>query len=189
MNLPGSPPAFLKNSWDVLLLFLIPVGGGIPAGVLLAKNRGLAWPVMAFLYLISDMILACVFEPLMLLVVAAGKKSPFLARVGDAFKANMQKTTARYGTNLGAFSLILVAFGVDPMTGRAAAAAAGHGFIQGWMIAITGDMMYFFVLLSSTLWLNRYLGNEEQTALIILAAMILIPELIHRVRNKRATRH
>jgi hypothetical protein len=164
MNLPGSPPAFLKNSWDVLLLFLIPVGGGIPAGVLLAKNRGLAWPVMAFLYLISDMILACVFEPLMLLVVAAGKKSPFLARVGDAFKANMQKTTARYGTNLGAFSLILVAFGVDPMTGRAAAAAAGHGF-------------------------NRYLGNEEQTALIILAAMILIPELIHRVRNKRATRH
>ena len=187
MHWLGSTPTFLINAWDVLLLFLIPVGGGIPAGVLLAKNRGLDWPVMALLYLISDMILACVFEPLMLLVVAAGKKSPFLARVGDAFKANMQKTTARYGTNLGALSLILVAFGVDPMTGRAAAAAAGHGFIRGWMIAITGDMMYFFVLMSSTLWLNNALGNETQTTAIILVAMLVIPEVLSRLRKKSKT--
>ena len=28
----------------VLMLFLIPIGGGIPAGVLLARDHGLAWP-------------------------------------------------------------------------------------------------------------------------------------------------
>lgn len=185
MNLSGTIPTSLSNAWDVLLLFMIPIGGGIPAGVLLGKSRGLHWLLMGVLYLISDIILACTFEPLMLLLIAAAKHSPFLGRVGEAFKQNMERTTSRYGKKLGAFSLILVAFGVDPMTGRAAAAAAGHGFLRGWMIAITGDMMYFFVILSSTLWLNRYLGNENQTTLIILAAMILIPEIIHRVRNKK----
>jgi len=37
----------------VLMLFLIPVGGGIPARVLLAERTGLAWPVTAVLYFIS----------------------------------------------------------------------------------------------------------------------------------------
>jgi hypothetical protein len=40
------------------------------------------------------------------------------------------------------------------MTGRAAAKAAGHGFLPGWAIAITGDMIYFVVLMASTLWLQ-----------------------------------
>jgi len=44
------------------MLFLIPVGGGIPAGVLLARDKGLAWPVTAGLYLISDILLALAFE-------------------------------------------------------------------------------------------------------------------------------
>jgi hypothetical protein len=31
----------------VLMLFLLPVGGGIPAGVLLARAKGFAWPLTA----------------------------------------------------------------------------------------------------------------------------------------------
>ena len=44
--------------FPVLMLFLIPIGGGIPAGVLLAQTKGLAWPVTAGLYLVSDVMLA-----------------------------------------------------------------------------------------------------------------------------------
>ena len=36
---------------SVFMLFLLPVGGGIPAGVLLARANGLSWPVTAGLYL------------------------------------------------------------------------------------------------------------------------------------------
>jgi hypothetical protein len=43
---------------SVLMLFLIPVGGRITAGVLLAQTKGLAWPVTAGFYLVSDMMLA-----------------------------------------------------------------------------------------------------------------------------------
>ena len=118
----------------VLTLFLIPVGGGIPAGVLLARARGIGWPAMELLYFISD---------------------------------------------------VLIAFGVDPMTGRTAAHAAGHGFLSGWTLAITGDMMYFTVIMVSTLWLNSVLGDGTKTMVIILIAMFAVPELIKRWRERR----
>src|SRR5438552_15947524 len=116
--------------WPVLSLFLIPVGGGIPAGVLLARARGLDWPAMSALYFISRATLACAFGPLLLAVVAAGRRIPALGRLAEAMRSGMRRATARYGTATGPLALILIAFGVDPMTGRAAAAAAGHGFLS-----------------------------------------------------------
>ena len=175
---PGSAP----GAWGVLMLFLIPVGGGIPGGVLLAKARGIAWPMMMMLYFISDVILACVFDPVMNLVVAAGRQVPPLARLCEAMRQSTLKTAANFGTG-GPLSLILIAFGVDPMTGRAAAAAAGHGFVSGWTLAITGDMMYFAVIMVSTLWLNSILGDGTWTMLIIMAGMFFLPSLIRRARG------
>lgn len=168
------------------MLFLIPIGGGIPAGVLLAKTHGLAWPVMVVLYFISDVILACVFEPLMLLMIAAGKRSPVLARVSAAMKKVVEKSTSYYGTKLGPLALILVAFGADPMTGRAATAAAGHGFVTGWILSITGDMMYFTLIMVSTLWLSNILGDGTWTTIAILVLMMVVPGIVRRFRKKVA---
>ena len=112
---------------SVLMLFLIPVGGGIPAGVLLAKTRGLAWPVTSGLYFVSDVILAFLFEPVLRLLILAGREIHFLAKVTEAARLSTARTVAHYGgAGAGPFALILIAFGVDPMTGRAAAAAAGR---------------------------------------------------------------
>ncbi len=165
----------------VLMLFLIPVGGGIPAGVLLARNYHLAWPVTAGLYFISDVILAFLFEPVLRLIIAVGRKSPAVARMADAVRLAMSRTTAHYG-GAGPFTLIMIAFGVDPMTGRAAAAAAGHGFIAGWTIAITGDMLYFAVIMIATLRLNSVLGNTNLTMAVILAAMFILPLIVRRLK-------
>ena len=65
----------------VLLLFLLPVGGGIPAGVLLAHSRGLAWPLTAGLYFMSDVLLALAFEPILRLLAAWVRRAPFPAHV------------------------------------------------------------------------------------------------------------
>jgi hypothetical protein len=183
MSLSANFISALSQAWDVLIFFLIPVGGGIPAGVLLARTRGIAWPAMMVLYFISDVILACVFEPLMLFVIKVGSRSPFFVRFAEAMKMAMKKTTAVYGTSLGPLALIMVAFGTDPMTGRVATRAAGHGFVSGWLLTIAGDMIYFSVIMISTLWLNHLLGNGTWTMVIILAAMILIPILIKRLRK------
>ena len=180
--------SWMADAWKVLMLFVIPIGGGIPAGVLLAQRLGFAWPVMMILYLISDVMLACVFEPIMMGLVGAGKRSPTLSRVGEAFQKSIAKTTSHYGTHLGPLSLVLVAFGVDPMTGRLAAAAAGHGFIWGWAIAIAGDMLYFSVLMISTLWLNGILGDETRTTLLILVGMMVIPPVIRKIKSGRKSK-
>lgn len=177
--------AVLSSWWAVLVVFLIPFGGGIPAGVLLAKKTAIAWPVTAALYFVSDVILAFAFEPLMNGVSALGKKSAAMGRALEAMAESTRRTVALYGTNNGVVALVLIAFGVDPMTGRAAAAAAGHGFLSGWAIAITGDMMYFGVVMASTLWLNSILGDGNAAMGLVLLVMIGVPIL----KKKWSERH
>jgi hypothetical protein len=171
----------------VLLLFLLPVGGGIPAGVLLARSNGLAWPITAGLYLVSDVILALAFEPILRLFVVLGSRVPRLARFGLALKAAMARNVAHFGgPGAGPLMLIFIAFGVDPMTGRASALAAGHGFLMGWVFAITGDMLYYAVIALTTLRLNACIRNPNLTVAIVLGLMILLPMLVRALRARRA---
>lgn len=170
--------------FGVLSLFLIPVGGGIPAGVLKAQQLGLHWPVTAGLYLVSDVILAFAFEPVMLAIAALGRRVEAFARFAAAFKEQLDRTSAEYGKGAGPFALVMIAFGVDPMTGRGAAAAAGHGFLAGWAIAIAGDMMYFGVVMLVTLKLGQLLGSPDQVVAVVLLAMFLVPVLIRKARTR-----
>jgi hypothetical protein len=168
----------------VLKLFLLPIGGGIPAGVLLARDNGLAWPVMAGLYLVSDLILALAFEPVLRLLAALGRKIPLLARFSATLKAATARSAAHFsGTGAGPLALVMIAFGVDPMTGRATAHAAGHGFLAGWAIAIAGDMLYFAVIALTTLQLNSYIKDPNTTMLVVLGAMFVAPMLVRYFRS------
>ncbi|MBT0665879.1 hypothetical protein KI809_16335 [Geobacter pelophilus] len=173
------------NMLSVLKLFLIPVGGGIPAGVMLAQTKGVAWPVTALLYLVSDIILALLFEPVLRLLAYICSKISFLGRVAAAMKAATARSVHHMsGTGAGPIGLIMIAFGVDPMTGRATAHAAGHGFLAGWTIAIAGDMLYFAVIAISTLKLNTVIEDPNITMLIILVVMFSVPTIIKLVRSK-----
>jgi hypothetical protein len=170
---------------SVLKLFIIPVGGGIPAGVLLAKANGMAWPVTTLLYLFSDIFLAIAFEPILRLIAMVCGKVSFLSRISAALKAATARSVSHFGgTGAGPVALIMIAFGVDPMTGRASALAAGHGFITGWAIAIAGDMLYFGVIAISTLRLNSYIRDPNMTMVIILVAMFSVPVLVRTIRSK-----
>lgn len=180
----GWPDRF-KNGWDVFLLFLIPIGGGIPAGVVLAESKGFRWFEMEVLYLVSDVILACVFEPVMLALVRLAKNSQRLAKAGEAVRLTIARTTAHFGTHLGPLALVLVSFGSDPMTGRMVTYGAGYPFIHGWAIAICGDLLYFSLIMASTLWLSDLLGNGQRAEWIVLGGMIFIPILIRRVKQLR----
>ena len=171
---------------SVLKLFIIPVGGGIPAGVLLAQAKGLAWPITTGLYLVSDIALALAFEPILRLVSAVVGKIPVLARFSAALKAVTARSVAHIsGTSTGPLALVMVAFGVDPMTGRATAHAAGHGFLAGWAFAIVGDMLYFAVIALTTLRLNSYFRDPNTTMLIVLGAMFVVPMLVRHFRSIR----
>jgi threonine/homoserine/homoserine lactone efflux protein len=77
---------------------------------------------------------------------------------------------------------------VDPMTGRATALAAGHGFLAGWAFALAGDMLYFGVIALTTLQLNAYFKDPNTTMLIVLGAMFLVPMLVRYIRSRPALR-
>jgi uncharacterized membrane protein len=174
------PSTWPAGAWGVLLLFLVPVGGGIPAGILLASGRGIAWPVMLALYFVSDVILACLFEPVLRLMILVGRVVPGVRRAAAFIRRRVQSSAARYGNAGGPLALVLVSFSVDPMTGRAATVAAGHGFVPGWAMAIAGDMLYFALLMVSTLWLNALLGDDRLVIGVMLVVMLVLPSLIRR---------
>ena len=175
--------------FPVLKLFLLPVGGGIPAGVLLARAQGLAWPITTGLYLISDLVLVLALEPILVLLTMLGGKIRFLAGFSVRIKVAMARGRSKFGgTAAGPLTLVAIAFGVDPMTGRAAALAAGHGFITGWLIAITGDMLYFAVIALTTLRLNAYFRNPETTMWVVIGAMFAVPLLVRYLRAAKIGR-
>jgi len=169
----------------VFMLFLFPVGGGIPAGVLLARTNGLAWPVTAGLYFVSDVVLAFAFEPVLRLLVVLGRKVPVLARFGAAMRIAMARNAAYVsGKSTGPLTLVMISFGVDPMTGRATALTAGRGIVAGWAFAIAGDMLYYAVVALTTLRLNAYVSNPSLTILAVLGAMMLAPLIARYCRSK-----
>jgi hypothetical protein len=187
------PSAPLPHGWPVgalgaFLLFCVPIGGGIPAGVLMARNAGVSPPAMATLYFLSDIVLAFTFEPILLVVTWLGRWVSPLARVADWIRSLARRASGAPTGARGPLGLILVAFGVDPMTGRAAAKAAGHGFLPGWAIAITGDMIYFVVLMASTLWLQGVLGDERVTMGAVLLVMLVLPSLVRRLAGVASPR-
>jgi hypothetical protein len=154
--------------------------------VLLAQAKGLAWPLTAGLYLVSDLLLALAFEPVLRLLVWVAGRVLALARFRAAFKVAMARSVAHFGgTGAGPVALVLIAFGVDPMTGRASALAAGHGFVAGWAFAIVGDMLYYVVIAVTTLRLNAYFRSPTTTVLVVLGAMIVVPILVRRWRSGR----
>ena len=154
---------------------------------MLAQTKGVAWPITTLLYLGSDIILAIAFEPVLRILALICGKVSFLTRFSAALKAATARSVSHYGgTGAGPIALVMIAFGVDPMTGRATALAAGHGFVTGWAIAVTGDMLYFAVIAISTLSLNSYIRDPNTTMLIILVAMFFIPVVIRRIRSRRS---
>lgn len=175
----------LAQYWKVLLLFFLPIGGGIPGGVMLAKNLSIGWPIMMVLYFISDLVLAVVFEPIMHWMFRVGKNIPAIAQTGKIMKEMTLKTIESYGQHLGPLALILFTFSADPMSGRAATSVAGYGFFLGWTLTIIGDMLYFSLIMVSTLWLNNLIGDRGGwTTGIVLVLMIIIPMIIKKFRNK-----
>ena len=173
-----------SNIWDVFLLFSIPFGGGIPAGVLLGQKLGLGWLIIILTYFASDFLLALYFEPLLKLVIHYSERFEFTRRLKEAMTLSTQKMIARFGADTGPLTLIAFSFGVDPMTGRAAAHASGYGFIAGWAVAIAGDMVFFTVIMASTIWLNGVLGDGTVTAIIIMVMMLCVSSLLQRLKNK-----
>jgi len=182
------PTAPLPFFWPagvagVLLMFVLPLAAGIPFGVVMARDAGLSPLTTAGLYLGSDLLLAVTAEPLLVLLRWAGKRVAFLGQLGHVFARATQSVGLSEGRVHGPLGLILFSFSISPTTGRAAAAAAGHGFVSGWTLAIIGDMLFFGMLMATTLWITSVFGDSRQTVGAIAIGAWVLPLVIRRLRR------
>jgi hypothetical protein len=169
------------------LFCLPPISGGLPMGVLMARDAGLSPLTTAGLYFVSDLLLAVTNEPMLALLRWLSKRIELLARIGRTFGRLTGSAGLQEGGVRGPLGLILVSFMISLTTGRAAAAASGHGFFSGWTLAIIGDMAYFGVLMATTLWVSSIFGDDRLTIGAVLIATWVLPLVIRRLRQRRAS--
>jgi hypothetical protein len=177
------PAGWPHGWWGVLLLFCIPGGMGIPPGVLLGHQGGLGPIVMSVLYFASDVVLAFVFEPLLVVVAALARRLALVRRIAHAGLAAIARTMPAGGTSA-PIGVALTAFGAGLPFGRALAAGAGFGLISSWLYTIAGDMMYFGLGMASTLWFDNLLGDPRTAALAGLAVMFVVPAVVRRWHSR-----
>jgi hypothetical protein len=152
----------------------------------MARNAGLPVPVTALLYLASDVVLAVTMEPLLMLLRWLGDRVQFIGRLGNRLARFTGAAGLQTGGVRGPLGLILFSFTMAPAPARAASEAMGHGPITGWTLAIIGDMLYFGMIMASTLWVSSLFGDDRLTVGAVLLGTWLVPMVIRRLRNRTA---
>lgn len=169
------------------LLFVIPTGAGIPAGVLLGQRLGLGIGSMSGLYLGSGLLRAALFEPLLRWVAQRRREGGRFSQLSDSTRILLARHEWLSRAMRGAWAPLIVGYNLDPMAGRVAAAAVGMGWLRGWTLALIADFAYFISTAVPTLWLQRLVGNEWLTLLVVMVLSAAIPMLWRRLRPSTST--
>jgi hypothetical protein len=180
---PSAPvPLGWPHGWvGVLILFCVPGGVGVPPGVLLAKQGGLGPMMTTNLYFLSDVLMACVFEPMLRALAANLRRRERLDRMRDAYAATLARMLPG-GSLAGPGGIVLTGFGMGLPFGRALSALGGYGLVGGWLLTIAGDSLYFLIGLVSTLWFGGMFGDQRMAALAGIAVMVVVAVAVHRLR-------
>jgi hypothetical protein len=167
----------------VFALFFAPVGPGVPAGVLLARHVPLN-PAFTFgLYALSDLLAAIVCHPGFVLFRRHGRKLAPIRSVGRRVQslAMLGVPAAAPGAATPALSRIAtVGFGVDVYTAGMLATGLPVSPLLGWASAIAGDLVWFALLLGTSVAAASVADDDRVVAVVIVIAMIAIPRLARR---------
>lgn len=178
-HFPGGPKVL------VFALFWAPVGPGIPAGVLLARHVPLGAAATFGLYTLSDVCGALVLWPLYTFLRRHGRRVRPIRWLGRRVMslamigARPPEPGGRVGSAL--FRIATVGFGVDIYTAGALATALPVPRIPAWLSAIAGDLVWFAVLLATSIAAASVVDDDRVVGVVILVAMIAIPRIARRI--------
>ena len=167
----------------VLTLFFAPVGPGIPAGVLLARHVALPPAATFGLYALSDVLAAIVCHPVFALIRRHGRRLKpvhWLGRRVLSFAMIGVRPPERAGIGPALSRIATVGFGVDIYTAGMLATGLPVPPVPGWMSAIMGDLVWFMVLLGTTVLAAGILDDDRFIGLVMIVAMIVLPRVARR---------
>lgn len=174
----------------VFALFWAPVGPGIPAGVLLARHAGINPALTLGLYTLSDLLGALVCHPLFRLMVRLGSRVRPLRWLGERLmRLALIGTGARSLHSIDAsarpaqvlFRIATVGFGADVYHAGMMVAGLPIPRVAGWLAAIAGDLVWFAVLLGTSLIASTVTEDDRVIGVVVVIAMVAIPPLARRV--------
>ena len=180
---PGGPV------WLVFALFWAPVGPGIPAGILLAQHLRIA-PVVTFaLYALSDILAVLLLNPVYSLLRTYGRRNATVRKVGRRVLSLAMIGTRRPtideadGGRLAPvlFRVGTVGFAVDIYTAGALATGLPIPRVPGWLAALAGDLVWFAILLGSSIVAAQLFDDERWIAVVVIAVTCLGPPLARRI--------
>ena len=184
-HFPGGPTML------VFALFWAPIGPGIPAGVLLARHVPLH-PAFTFgLYAFSDVLGAAVCHPAFVGLRHLGRRVNAVRRFGRKMLAfamlgsgvpsiDHLRTGGAQRRTPALFRIATVGFGVDVYTAGLLAIGLAVPRIPGWVSAIVGDLLWFALLLGTSIATASVVDDDRVIGLVVLIAMIAIPRLVRR---------
>jgi hypothetical protein len=180
---PGGPTGL------VFALFWAPVGPGIPAGVLLAHHLRIAPAVTFGLYALSDTLAMLLLNPVYSFLRTHGRRNPTVLKIGRRMLAvamiGTRRPTAdevRAGRLAPAlFRIATVGFGVDIYTAGALATGLPIPRLPGWAAAMAGDLVWFALLLGSSIAAAQVFDDERLIAVVVLAVTLLGPSIARRI--------
>lgn len=180
---PGGPTAL------VFALFWAPVGPGIPAGVLLAQHLRLPPPVTFGLYALSDTLAVLLLNPIYAWLRTHGRRIPAIRKVGKRALAVAMIGTGRAAAGAvhdgrlapALFRVATVGFGVDIYTAGALATGLPIPRLPGWAAAMAGDLVWFALLLGSSIAAAHVFDDERVVAAVVIAVTLIVPPIARRV--------
>jgi hypothetical protein len=184
-SFPGGPAVL------VFALFWAPVGPGIPAGVLLARHVGLNPLITITLYALSDVLGACVCHPLFAGLRRLARRVPALRWLGQRlmkvamFGARMPTAedlqVGVKGLAPALFRIGTVGFGLDVYHGGMLVAGLPVPRILGWGAAISGDLVWFALLLVTSIATAAVVDDDRVQFVVMLVAMFVLPYVAKRL--------
>jgi len=172
-----------SGAWGVFWLFMVPIGPGKAAGILLGKNAGLDFLALLGLYLAKDLVTALYLDPLLRALPRLSARYEWARSLGKQIGALATRTHLGSGRLAQMFSLVLVSVGAGFITGGAALSSARLPRPLGWLALLTGDLLWFSCLLAAALGLTSIVPDDRMVFVAVVLLALLARPLTRRLTS------
>ena len=173
----------------IFALFCAPVGPWLPAGVLLAQHLRIAPAFIFGLYVLADLFVVILLNPVYSFLRAQGRRNPTIRNIGRRTLAVAMIGTGRLAAHEARagrlapalLRIATVGFGVDVYTAGALATGLPIPRLVGWTAAMVGDLVGFALLLASSVAAAHVFDDERATVAVVLVVALLGPSILRRI--------